>query len=158
MPAALAREGLALPAAPALAQAHAGELGHQVEFRRPRVSKRNRQALGPAVDDLEVMGREALNGDVVLVEAPAGVADVEGADGLPGRKPPELGDSHLDEEAAAGLEVRRHVAKARDLRRLRRQIRDRVEDEMCEREGPVDGRCREVPDRDADVLAARLCS
>ena len=76
--------------------------------------------------------------------------------GLAGREPLELGNADLDDEAAAGLEVRRDVAEARDLRRLRRQVHDRVEDQVGDGERPVDGRRREVADRDADVLAARL--
>ena len=35
---------------------------------------------------------------------------------LAGREPPEAGHADLDHEAAAGLEVRRDVAEARDLR------------------------------------------
>ena len=74
----------------------------------------------------------------------------------PGGSRRRLGDADLDDEAAAGLEVRRDVAEARDLRRLRRQVHDRVEDQVRDGERPVDRRRREVADRDADVLAARL--
>ena len=52
--------------------------------------------------------------------------------------------------------MRRDVAEARDLRRLRRQVHDRVEDEVRDGERPVHRRRREVADRHADVLAARL--
>ena len=77
-------------------------------------------------------------------------------DRLAGRKPLQTGDAHLDHEAAAGLEVRRDVAEAGDLRRLRRQVHDRVEDQVRDGERPVHGRRREVADRHADVFAARL--
>jgi hypothetical protein len=36
---------------------------------------------------------------------------------LAGRQPPQVGHADLDEEAAAGLEVRGGVHEARDLRR-----------------------------------------
>ena len=82
--------------------------------------------------------------------------DVEDADRLAGREPPQARDADLDHEAAAGLEVRGDVAEARDLRRLRRQVHDRVEDEVRDGERPRHRRRREVADRDADLLAARL--
>ena len=71
---AVARERLPVPAAPALAQAHPGQLRHEVELRGPGVAERNREALEPSVDDPEVMGREALRRDVVLVDPPARLA------------------------------------------------------------------------------------
>jgi hypothetical protein len=61
------------------------------------------------------MGGQALRRDGVLVETPPGLARVEGAEGLAGREPPELGDADLDDEATAGLEVRGRVAEAGDL-------------------------------------------
>ena len=122
MLAAVARERLALPSAPALAQAHPGELRHQVELGGPRVAERDRETFDLPVDDLEVMRREPLVRDVVLVDAPSRLAHVEGVERLAGREPLELGDADLDDEAAAGLEVRRRVAEARDLRLLRRQV------------------------------------
>ena len=48
----------------------------------PGVAEGNREPLDAFVDELEVVRDEALAGDVVLVEAPAGLAYVEGADGL----------------------------------------------------------------------------
>jgi hypothetical protein len=155
--AALAHERLSLPAGPALAQAHPGKLGHEVELGGPRVTERNREALESSVHDLEVMGREALRRDVVLVDPPSRLAQMEGAQGLTGRKPPEPGHAYLDDEAAAGREVRRDVTEARDLSRLRRQVRDRVEDQVRDGERPVDPRGRKVPDRHRDVRAVRLC-
>src|SRR5436190_16046906 len=79
--AALARERLVLPAAPAVAQVHVRELRHQVELGRPHVPEQDREALDAAVDEVEVVRDQPLVGDVVLVEAPVGLADVEGADG-----------------------------------------------------------------------------
>ena len=81
---------------------------------------------------------------------------MEEVDRLARREPLEVGDADLDHEAAAGLEVRGRVAEARDLRLLRRQVHDRVVDEIDERERPVHPRRREVADRHADVVAARL--
>jgi hypothetical protein len=54
--------------------------------------------------------------------------------------------------------VRGRVAEARDLCRLRRQVHDRVEDQVDERERPVHRGRGEVADRHADVAAARLGS
>jgi hypothetical protein len=52
--------------------------------------------------------------------------------------------------------MRRDVPEAGDLGGLRREVQDGVEDEVREREGPIDsGRC-EIPDGDADVPAAWL--
>src|SRR5947208_16325279 len=56
----LARERLAVPVAPALAQRHPGQLRHQVELRRPHVAERQRQQLPAAVDEREVVRDEAL--------------------------------------------------------------------------------------------------
>ena len=52
MLAAVARERLPLPAAPALAQGQPGEARHQVQLGRPHVAKRHREDLQLAVDDL----------------------------------------------------------------------------------------------------------
>src|SRR5688572_28573291 len=78
--AAVARERLPLPPAPAVAQRQPRKLRLQVELRGPRVSKGSREALEPSVAGLEVMGRQALRRDVGLVQPPARVAYVEGAD------------------------------------------------------------------------------
>ena len=50
--------------------------------RARRRGRESREPLDAFVDELEVVRDEALAGDVVLVEAPAGLAYVEGADGL----------------------------------------------------------------------------
>ena len=104
------------------------------------------------------MRREALSRDVVLVDSPAGGAHVEGVEGLAGREALEPGDAYLDDEAAAGLEVGRDVAEARDLRLLRRQVGDRIEDQVGDRERSVHGRRCEVANRHVDVFATRLCA
>ena len=52
---ALAREGLAVPSAPAFAQPHPGERRHQVELRGPHVAERDGEALELSVHTLEVM-------------------------------------------------------------------------------------------------------
>ena len=137
---ALARERLAPPPRPALAQRHPGEARHQVELGRPHVAERHRVQLELAVDDPVVVGDQALRRDVVLVEAEPRGVDVERADGLARRKPLELGDADLDHEAPARLEVRGDVAEARDLLVLGRQVHDRVEDEVRDGERPLDAR------------------
>ena len=71
-------------------------------------------------------------------------------------KRPQSRHADLDHEAAARLEVRGDVLEARDLRVLRRQVADRVEDDVRERERAVDLRRREVADRDLDLLPAGL--
>ncbi len=81
---------------------------------------------------------------------------VNGRNVSPGREPLEIGQHHLDHEAPARLEVRGRVLEARDLRVLRGQVHDRVEDEVGDREASLDRRRREVADRDADRLGARL--
>src|SRR5215831_4763805 len=154
--AALARERLALPAAPAVSEPHSGELSHEIEFRGPRVPERHRQEFPAPVDEIEVMRGQALARDVVLVDAPVRVAPVEDDEPLSGREPLQVRESDLDHEAAAGLEVRGDIAETCDLLVLARQVRDRVVDEVGERERPVHVRRREVADRDADLLAARL--
>jgi hypothetical protein len=52
--------------------------------------------------------------------------------------------------------VRSDIAEAGDLGLLRRQVHDGVEDQVHDRERPVYLRRREVADRHADRLAARL--
>jgi hypothetical protein len=52
--------------------------------------------------------------------------------------------------------VRGHVLEARDLRVLGRQVHDRVEDEVGDRERPVDPRRRKVADRDGNLRTAGL--
>ena len=81
------------------------------------------------------MGRHPLGRDVVLVEPPSGLAHVERVDRLARREPLARGPD-LDDEATARLQVRRGVAEARDLRRLRRQVADRVEDQVHQGERP----------------------
>ena len=115
--AAVARERFALPSAPALAQSHAGKLRHEVELRGPHVAEGTRGALDRPVDELEVVRDQALPRDVVLVDPPMRLAEVEDDVRLAGREPLEVGDSDLDDEAAAWLEMRRDIAEARDLGR-----------------------------------------
>src|SRR3954470_14144100 len=156
--AAFARERFALPPAPAVAQPHPGKLRHEIQLRGPRVPEGNREPLDSPVDELEVMGREPLPRDVVFVDSPSRLAHVKGVEGLAGRKEPQSRYAYLNDEAAAGLQVRGDVAEARNLGRLGRQVRDRVEDQICDAECAFHGRRREVADRDADVFAAFLRS
>src|SRR5439155_12408513 len=68
VPAALARERLALPAAPPPAQRHPPPR-HQVELRRPDVAERYRDDVHLFAGNRVVMRDETLRDDVVLVEA-----------------------------------------------------------------------------------------
>jgi hypothetical protein len=74
----------------------------------------------------------------------------------PRREPLKPWDEHLDDEAAARVEVSRDVPEAGDLRLLRGQVHDRVAHEIGDGEGPVDARRREVSDRDADAFCSGL--
>ncbi len=74
------------------------------------------------------------------------------------REPAEVRDHDLDHEEAAGLEVPRGVLEAHDLGLLRRQVHDRVEDEVGEPERRLDLRRCEVADRRLDLLRARLAA
>lgn len=66
---ALAREGFPRPSVPPLGQSQSGELGRQVEFRRPHIPEGNRSVLAGAVDGLDVVRTRRLGGDVVDVDA-----------------------------------------------------------------------------------------
>ena len=102
------------------------------------------------------MRDQALRHDVVLVKAEPRGTHVERPDGLAGWEPLEPRNAHLDHEAPAWLELRGDVLEARDLLVLRRQVHDRVEDEVGDRERPLDRGRGEIADRHADVLGARL--
>jgi len=100
-----------------------------------------------------VVRDQALFYNVVLVETEVLRTDVERDESLPGRQQPQLRDADLDHEAAAWPEMRCNVLEARHLPILVSQVVDRVEDEVRERESPLDPRRREIADRDRDVLA-----
>ena len=102
------------------------------------------------------MRDQALSSDVVLVEPEVRRAHVEGLERLPGRKPLQPRYEDLDDEAAARLEMRCGVLEAGDLLVLRRQVHDRVGDEIGDRERGFDRRRGEVADRHADPLRAGL--
>src|SRR5262249_57244502 len=104
----------------------------------------------------EVMRDQALPPDVVLVDADVLRAEVEDLEALARRERPQAGHAQLDHEAAARLEMGGGVFEARDLRILRRQVADRVEDDVGERKRPVDLPRREVADRDLDLLPTGL--
>src|SRR6266540_1800928 len=153
---AVAGEGLSVPVAPALVQGHAGQARHQVQFRGPHVAERRGEGLEPAIDDPVVVGDGDLRGDVVLLEAEVRRGHAERVDGLAGWETLKLRDVHLDDEATAGLQVRRHVAEARDLFVLRGQVRDRVAHQVRELEPRAHRGGGEVADRHADAVGAGL--
>ena len=78
------------------------------------------------------MRDQTLAFDVVLVDPDVGLAEVENLKALTGRQGAQAGDADLDHEAPARLEVRGDVLEARCLLLLRRQVVDRVEDEVGE--------------------------
>src|SRR6266508_1563550 len=59
---AFAGEGLSLPSAPAFAEPHSGDSGHQVELGWPYVAIRRGEDLELAVDGPVVMGEQDLRG------------------------------------------------------------------------------------------------
>ena len=94
--------------------------------------------------------------DVVFVDADVRLAHVERNVALSGRQSAKVGDHDFDDEEADPFEMPCDVLEARDLRVLRRQVHDRVENEIGEPERPVDASRCEVADRDADLLRTRL--
>src|SRR3954466_12488343 len=98
------------------------------------------------------MRNQTLSGNAVLVTPHVCRFRRKELEGLAGRKPPQTWYEHLDDEAAARLEMGCGILKAGDLLVLRRQVHDRVRDEVNDRERAVDRRCREVADRDADLV------
>src|SRR5262249_15051719 len=62
---AFARERLARPALPAVAQSQSGDACHQVEFGRPHVPERKRPELAPPFGNRDVVRAHLLRGDVI---------------------------------------------------------------------------------------------
>ena len=77
-------------------------------------------------------------------------------DVAPAFDPRGVGHEGVQDEAAARFEVRRDVAEASHLLRLRRQHEERVEDDEDQPEGAVDGDVGHVAEGRRDRLAARL--
>lgn len=96
----------------------------------------------------------ALCDEIVRVETDMVRGYVEGNRLLSWRKLAQRRYARLHDEASFGSEMPGRVAEALDLRVLREEISDRVEDEIDERELPVHARGRHVSDDDGD--AARL--
>ena len=92
------------------------------------------------------MRDEPLRVEVELVDADVGVAEIEDLEPL------RVRHADLDHEAAAGLEMRRGVREYGHLAVLARDVVDRVEDGVDERERPLDPRRRHVADRDRDLV------
>jgi hypothetical protein len=101
-----------------------------------------------------VVRDQALVDDVVLVEADVRRRSRRRPEALARGSAARHAD--LDHEAAARLEVRADVLEARDLRVLRGQVVDRVEDEVGEAERALDAGRGEIADRDRDRVAAGL--
>jgi hypothetical protein len=102
------------------------------------------------------MGHRDLGRDVVLLEGQMGGRRGEDVRGLAWREASQLGDVVLDDEAAAGLQVRRGVAEGLHLLVLGGQVRDRVAQQVDERERSARGCGREVAGGHGDVGATRL--
>ena len=110
---ALARERLSCPPGVPFAQPKPRQFGHEVELGRPHVSMRRPEPPDAAIFDVDVMRREALSSEVVLVDPPVPVVSLEDAVPVPHRQPLEVRDPQLDDEPATGIEVRGCVAEAR---------------------------------------------
>src|SRR4029453_14093515 len=82
--------------------------------------------------------------------------DGEGEKRLASRQPLQLRKHDLDDEEPMSLEVRGGVLEARDLRILRSQVHDRVEDDVRERKCHFNTGASEVADRDRYLWAAGL--
>ena len=72
------------------------------------------------------------------------------------RKALEPRNEHLDDEAAVRLQVRCGILEAGHLLVLRRQVHDRVRDEVDQGEPILDGNRGEVADGNANLPGARL--
>ena len=153
---AVAGKWLAIPAAPALPQGHACKPRHQVELGGPYIAEGRREHLKLAVGDPVVMGNQALARDVVLVEPQPGISHSESPDCLTGRQPLQIRHTDLNDETPTGQKMISHVLEARDLLILRRQIHDRVEDQVGERKTACNSRRGEVTNRHGDLICAWL--
>src|SRR4249919_4271537 len=102
------------------------------------------------------MRNQALVLHVVLVDSDVLSTEVEHLEPLARRKRQPTASAELDREAAARFEVRGDVLEARDLGVLRRQVADRVEDDVRERKRAVHLRRRKVADRDLDLVPTGL--
>src|SRR5436190_20846967 len=102
------------------------------------------------------MRERDLRRDVVLLETEMRWGHRERVDGLTGRDASELRDVDLDRETAAWFQMGGDVAEARNLFVLRGQVRDRVANEVGERERPGHSGGREVADGHVDFVRARL--
>src|SRR4051812_43102880 len=103
---ALPRERTASPVRPPLPQPHPGQLGHEIEFGRPRVPMMRVEPMGVVASEPVVVRSEPLLGEIVRVEAEVLVRHTEGMHGLTGWHPTQLRDSELDDETTAMVEVR----------------------------------------------------
>ena len=92
--------------------------------------------------------------DVVLIDTPMVLAPGEDVQRLTRWQPLKLRNHDLDDEVAARAQMCTGVTEARDLSVLRRQVHDRVADEVHELEGSIDLRRREITDRDREVVPA----
>jgi len=143
---ACAREPFSRPARPALTQPQSSKLCHEVKFRRPHISERDRTVLAAAPYDFDVIGAQCLSRYVVQVERPASRAYMAWYGGLPDWELLQLRDHDLNDETAARGEMRRGIAEAFHLGSLRGQIHDRAENQIDERERSVDSGRGEVAD------------
>src|SRR5829696_1228592 len=119
-------------------------------------SERHRDGFEPAIVDPVVVGDQSLRRDVVLVEAQPRGAHREGSDGFTGWQPLEIGNRYLDDETPTGLQVRGDVLETGDLLVLRREVHDRVEDQIGNRKTTLNGCRGEVADRYTDLFCAWL--
>ena len=145
------------PAGPAVAEAEAGELGHEVELGRPHVPVRRGVADEAPLHVHPVVRPRDLTDEVVeRLDAHVAGLHLEHPTDLAGRQPAHLGHGDLDDEAAAGLQVGGGVGEDGDLLALRGHVHDRVEHEVDERERTLDACRRHVADGHRHAVGAGL--
>src|SRR3954471_19581021 len=123
---ALAGERTAGPVRPSLAKSHFSQLGHEIEFGRPRIPMMRVESMRAVTGKPILVRSEPLLGEVVGVEPEVCVRQAERIRGLARWHSTQLRHLEFDNEATARDEMRGSVAEARDLFRLREEIADGV--------------------------------
>ena len=139
----------------------AAELSHQIQFGGPDIAVvRAQQARLATGAEPEMIGDEMLPQQVIGIDADIVGIGAEDDGILAGRQLAQLRHAQLDHEAAAGLQMTGRIAEAGNLRGLCQQVRDRVIDEIDEREASRCPRRGHIADDDRDRrligLAAQL--
>ena len=149
--------GSRVPVAPALAQRHPREPRHQVELRRPHVAERDRVDPERRRPSRSSDARSGPGATTSYSSKPSRVGvTVNGRIVSPAGSRCRSGSITSITKHPPGSRCAAAFSEARDLRVLRGQVHDRVEDEVGDREAALDRGRREIADRDADLLGAGL--